>query len=83
MITPRPNTWPNVDGDAIPNELQVAWNTWTKWGGAANTWTYKPIDINQVKKAGGPTIEQLAAAIWIALPKNSTLDAKQEIIELE
>ena len=82
VMVPKPNNW---DTD-MPTDLKTAWETWTDWNKASGKWSYRPVCVNDyVPGASDPcavTIEQIAAAIWLGLPKNADLITNSQMVEL-
>ncbi len=71
----------------MSGELKTAWNLWTNWNNAnQSNWTYRPVCVNDyatVAPALAPSmlqLRQLAAAIWLGLPKGSVINAMPQFI---
>jgi len=66
--------WQDVSDTAtipMPSELRDGpngWYAWTSWDQSKDKWTYRPICVNDYMRPQGPTLEQIAAAIWLGLP---------------
>ena len=75
------------DYSIMPGDLTIEWNKWTYWNDTDKSkWTYRPICVNDLLDGGAtPTdeqIKQLAAAIWLGLPKNADLITNDQMVEL-
>jgi len=83
VIVPKPNNW---DTD-MPADLKTAWESWTDWNDTDNKkWSYRPVCVNDYDPSAtdpcAVTIEQIAAAIWLGLPKNADLITNSQMLEL-
>jgi hypothetical protein len=66
-----------VDISGIPlclrdgQDGQDGWYDWTRWNLLPESWRYKPVCVNDYGKSGGPTIEQIAGALWLGLDETT------------
>ena len=75
VIMPRADTI-GMPFSLLDDPNTINWYDWTNWDRSQDQWTYRPICINDYGQPGGPSIEQIAAAIWLGLPDAAAIQTR-------
>ncbi len=72
----------------VMKDTLTGWEDWSRWNDTDNSkWLYRPVSVNDIddgiSSVNDPTIEQLAAAIWLGLPDTTTyIDTLPEVTNM-